>query len=101
MLTNVLLNLEFDSFMKESPAYASVLALNKKGREVISKASKDLPLILLSRGAQYKKHMKSADFARQIEYELMADRIYSRCFDKPCGEEYFINKKTIISEDTK
>lgn len=101
VLTNVLLNLKFDSFLHETPSYANVLAINHKGRKVISNLEKDSPLILLSRGAQYKRHLKNSDFKKQVEYELMADRIYSRCFKNPCGEEYFINKKTIISEDVK
>lgn len=85
-----LLKLGYDEFMHSAPEYATVLAMNSEGRKILKNA--EVPL--LSRYSNFKKIS-----GKQIETELLADRIWARCLDISYGDEYFINKKPFIAED--
>lgn len=91
-LVNIMLGLRFDEYMHSEPEYATVLAMNSRGRDIIKKC--DFPLI--SRYADGKK-LEGA----QIQKELLADRIWARCTSTPMGEKYFINKRPFMAEDNK
>ncbi len=89
-LINILLNLSADEFMHASPEYITLLAMNMTGRKIISE-TRNQDTVVISRYGDSKKLKGS-----QIKLEQLADRIWARCTDKPCGEDYFVNKTPVV-----
>lgn len=91
-LLSFLLGLKTDEFLHAVPEYVTFLSSNTNGRAILNNV--DLKII-----SKFKNTKQI--YGKQIEYELLADRIWARCTEAPVGEEYFINKKPFISEESK
>lgn len=91
-LISFLLGIKCDEYMHSIPKYVTLLAMNSSGREIIRNSR----ISVISKFGDAKKL-----FSKQIEKELLADRIWARCCEKPCGESYFVNKKPYVAEEIK
>ena len=95
-LTNVLLDTEYDSYMHKAPEYMTLLAMNDRGRKIVSLARHGDGPVIMSRGADYKKYSFTS-----IEKEIFADSIYARCMSRPEEGGYFLKKKPYTKEEIK
>lgn len=93
-LLNIMLNIGYDEYFHQDPKYATVLAMNSKGKEIISSLRKSNDIVLISKGSDFKKHNLEG-----MDVEIFADRIYGRCTQTPSDGGYFLRKKPYIYEE--
>lgn len=94
VLINTLLDIGFDEHLHNEPEYATILAINNKGKKIISSIRKSTDLMLISRGVDGKKQVPNG-----IDVEIFADRIYGRCMTAPVDGGYFLRKKPFVYEE--
>lgn len=94
VLTNILLDIVFDEYLHKKPKYTTLLAMNSKGKEIISSLRKSAEIVFISRGADGKKYAPEG-----IEVEILADIVYGRCMKTPNNGGHFLKKKPYICEE--
>ncbi len=95
-LVNLLLDVEYDVYMHKEPEYITLLAMNERGRRIVSRLRHSDGAVIMSRGADFKKHALAS-----AEKEVFADSIYARCMTSPEEGSWFIKKKPYTKEGLK
>ncbi|MBQ5746592.1 MAG: nucleotidyltransferase family protein, partial [Clostridia bacterium] len=93
-LISLVFGIGYDKYLHEEPEYATLLASNKRGKEIISAMRKE----------DFKIFSKSADIKNSTELkgaeiEIFADRIYASSMKKAEDGAYFLKKKPYIKEE--
>ena len=94
VLLSILLNISFEEYYHKEPEYVTLLALNDRGKKLLSTLRKSDKIFVISKGADLKKYYNLSG----MKTEIFADRIYARCMATKKEGSYFFKKRPYKSE---